>query len=350
MTELLNHAYTPLISALCALSCLLLLIAFRHARFGRTNRHWWERRKASQRSARFFGFATLAILVTIVITIFTGFISDAVDIILPNRNPTQVVIQPTSTPTQTLTSTPTNTPTETSTLTPAPTLNIDATVETILTQTALALPTATNTLTPTETSTPTPTEATSDTVAAVEPSATEMPTNTPTDTPTLTETPTQTPTETSTATPTLTPTTTFTATNTPTQTFTPTQTPTPENFFPLTPPPSNLSILPEALIEIQSVSETAQQNGEISTSLPIGTKRIYLFTTFQSMQMDVTWSRILLQDDVPIQGGTYLWRDGESGESRYFFGDEAGYPAGDYEVQFYLGDLLVDRITFTIAE
>jgi hypothetical protein len=50
-----------------------------------------------------------------------------------------------------------------------------------------------------------------------------------------------------------------------------------------------------------------------------------------------------------VQGNTLLWSLGESGNSYFFFGDEAGYQVGIYEVRLYVGDLEASRYTFTVG-
>ena len=66
------------------------------------------------------------------------------------------------------------------------------------------------------------------------------------------------------------------------------------------------------------------------------------------MDEGVVWSRVLYRDGQAVQGQAYLWSQDESGESFFFFGNEAGYPPGEYEVRIYLGDHEVSRFDFTV--
>jgi hypothetical protein len=67
------------------------------------------------------------------------------------------------------------------------------------------------------------------------------------------------------------------------------------------------------------------------------------------MDDGVAWSRVLYRDNQPIQGQAYLWSQGQEGSSFFFFGNEDGYEAGDYQVRLFLGEEEVSRFTFTIG-
>lgn len=84
-------------------------------------------------------------------------------------------------------------------------------------------------------------------------------------------------------------------------------------------------------------------------SFVAGIKRIYLFFSYENMDNGVAWSRVLYRDDVPVQGNTLLWSLGAAGSSYFFFGDEAGYEAGTYEVRLYVGDREASRFAFTVT-
>ena len=79
-----------------------------------------------------------------------------------------------------------------------------------------------------------------------------------------------------------------------------------------------------------------------------GIKRVYLFMSFNNMENGVAWSRVLYRDDLPIQGNTLLWSLGASGNSYFFFGDEVGYSAGNYQVRLFVGDQEVSRYAFAV--
>jgi hypothetical protein len=53
---------------------------------------------------------------------------------------------------------------------------------------------------------------------------------------------------------------------------------------------------------------------------------------------------------VPIQGQSYLWSQGESGESFFFFGDDLGYPPGNYEVRLFIGTEEASRLAFNVVQ
>lgn len=79
-----------------------------------------------------------------------------------------------------------------------------------------------------------------------------------------------------------------------------------------------------------------------------GTRRIYLFISFDAMDNGVAWSRVLYRDDMPIQANTLLWSLGANGSSYFFFGDDDGYAAGAYEVRLFVGDGEASRIGFNL--
>ena len=171
--------------------------------------------------------------------------------VLDNYNGTELpFLDPTPTPTSSLTATPTPSVTVTQTQTPTPTI----------TPTETNTPTPSVTVTPTQTNTPTPSVTSTST-----PTVTPTNTNTQTPTPSITASQTVTPTPSITASQTVTPTTTETPTNTPTvtQTNTPTNTLTPTTTTTPTPTPTTQNFL---LFEDGSIA-TAENNDNIQIDI-----------------------------------------------------------------------------------
>jgi hypothetical protein len=168
---------------------------------------------------------------------------------------------------------------------------------------------------------------------ALSPSSTPQPSDTPS--------PTQTPSPTSTPTVTDTPTITATATST----F--------ESVLQLTPPVSDQEPPRGAAVELLEAASGVTADDapvEPGTQFAAGIERIYFFIRFEDMENGVTWTRILFREGVPIQGQSYRWGMGESGESYFFFGDADGYPPGNYEARIFISAEEASRLTFSVAE
>jgi hypothetical protein len=86
------------------------------------------------------------------------------------------------------------------------------------------------------------------------------------------------------------------------------------------------------------------------TQFAAGIQRIYFFVRFDNMANGLAWTRVLFREGVPIQGQSYRWAMGESGESYFFFGDANGYLPGRYEVRIFIGAEEASRISFTVGE
>lgn len=178
------------------------------------------------------------------------------------------------------------------------------------------------------------------------PTSTESPTAT--HTPDFTATPSDTPTSTITATPSITPI----PTETPVPSITPTFTPTAQDVLPITPQVTGRQPNPDAAITIQAAGSEIQPDGSLTQaadSFPVGIQRIYFVIDFHQMQPGVAWTRVLLRAGEPIQGQSYMWSLGQDGTSTFFFGDQAGYAPGDYEVQIFVAGRLVSNFTFHIT-
>ena len=198
--------------------------------------------------------------------------------------------------------------------------------------------------------TPAPTEI------VIEPSPSPLPNTTPEITETLpvpdtTEVPVQTPTPT----PTLNTATPVVIVITATPVYTPTETPFPTYTPLVTPLVSDVTPLPDAMIRITALDD------QISDALtPVnpraafiaGTTRIYLFVEFTGMAQGVLWRRELYRGGQKIDGNSYLWGLETDGTGYFFFGDDSGFPPGDYEIRLYIGSNPdpVNIATFTIVE
>jgi|GEM_PF-743851 len=81
---------------------------------------------------------------------------------------------------------------------------------------------------------------------------------------------------------------------------------------------------------------------------PAGIQRIYFFFEFSSLADGVSWSRVLLRNGEIVRSESEEWARGTSGEAYHWFSAQGGWPAGEYEIQLYVGTRLVDSRTFTI--
>jgi hypothetical protein len=285
-----------LIIGLFVIALGLFLLSIQQLRRGRKGPYWRIRRQSSQRGGVMFLASIGLFAVALALAFYSGLANLAFrgvdDFFRQSRSGLVGVVVPTETPTPLVSDTPTLEPTPTATLT--------------------------NTAVPT---------------------VTDVPTGTPTST--LTSTLTETPTSTLTPTITLTPTFTL----TPSATF--------ERVLNLTPPAPGIPARAGASIEIISASdmpavpESAPQDTPV---LPAGLTRIYVFIRYRSMNDGVAWSRVLYRDGLPVQGQAYIWGQGASGQSLFFFGNDEGYAPGEYEARLYLGDEEVSRFAFTIAQ
>ena len=281
-----------IIVTLFLLAVILMVLALQQLRRGRRGPYWRLRRQASQRGGVLFLISIAMFVITFGIAFYSGLAAIAfrgIDDFFAGRSSGLAgVVVPTLTPTLEFTETATPTPTATATQTPTE----------VPTLTAAATATATLTDTPTATLTATPT-----------------------------------------------------ATPTPTLTFTPS--PTVDSVLQLTPPAPGIAARSSARINITAADEVVSSNQtpvEPRTVFNAGIERIYLFMSYSDMDDGVVWSRVLYRDGQPVQGRAYLWSLGEEGSSFFFFGNEAGYPPGDYEARLYLGDEETSRFEFVVEE
>ncbi|MBZ0293910.1 MAG: hypothetical protein K8L99_15200, partial [Anaerolineae bacterium] len=267
---------------------ILLVLALYHLRRSRTGPYWRLRRQASQRGGRLLLISVILFALTFALAFYSGLAAIAfrgIDTFFRENTGFAGVVVPT------LTLTPAESPT------------------------------------PTETATATPT-------ATQVPTVTIAPTTTPS--PTI---------------PTLTPTPTFTLTPTQMPTITLTPSPTFEVALHLTAPASNQTPRPDANISIIAADDAITADGaplEPQTEFPSGIQRIYLFINYENMDNRVVWSRILYRENVPIQGQSYLWSQGDQGSSFFFFGNNTGYNPGNYQVRILIGDQEASRFDFVV--
>ncbi|MCB9453925.1 MAG: hypothetical protein H6672_21035 [Anaerolineaceae bacterium] len=289
MIQTLTDLLPILIVAMLVVALVLFLLALQQLYLGRTGSYWRLRRTAGKRGGRLFLISIGLFVAGLALAFYSGLAGVAynqINLLMAN-DPSGLK--------------------------------------------GVALPTATNpgdpTRTPTATITPIP------------------PTRTPT--PTMTPTHTLTPTSTATNTPT--------ATQTPTHTLTPTITVTPTATFEivlnLTPVQSSKVPRQNAILHLTAAASGITPDGEPDQPgnvFPAGIPRVFLFFEYRDLDNGLAWSRILYREGVPVQGQSYLWSSGTAGSSYFFFGDQAGYPPGEYEVRLFLADEEVSRLTFTV--
>jgi hypothetical protein len=86
-------------------------------------------------------------------------------------------------------------------------------------------------------------------------------------------------------------------------------------------------------------------------SFAAGIPRIYFFFDYENLTQGVSWSQVLLYNGEVVRSQTETWTWGAVGKDvYYYFETRGGWPAGAYEVQFYLGDQLAASKTFTLGE
>jgi hypothetical protein len=297
--RLVATALPYVIVAMLLLALVLFVLALQQLRRGRTGPYWRLRRQAGQRGGQLFLISVALFGVAFALAFFSGLADLALNGLNSalSRNPDGLrgVVIPTLTdlvllPTQDATDTP----------------DVRAT-----TQAARSAATTLTALRPSDTPLPSETAV---------PSETPLPTGTPM------------------------------PTHTPTTTLTPT--PTFESVLQLTPPVSDQEPPRGAAIELMAAaSGVASDNAPVEpgAEFAAGIERIYFFVRFENMENGVTWTRVLLREGVPIQGQSYRWSLGQSGESYFFFGDASGYPPGNYEARIFISADEASRLGFVVA-
>lgn len=118
---------------------------------------------------------------------------------------------------------------------------------------------------------------------------------------------------------------------------------------------STVTPQPEAAITITDVSTDISADFRPVNPGPTfeaGITRFYVFFDFEGMQEGVSWSGVVLVNGQRIQQGSFdqLWTMGEQGAGMYrWFDQDEGWPVGNYEVRFYIGDRQADSITFRMV-
>jgi hypothetical protein len=189
--------------------------------------------------------------------------------------------------------------------------------------------------------------------AFVPPTATPTVSPTPTATPSLSATPTVTltPSRTLTPTVTLTPSATYTPSLTPTATLSPTpalpraQLTLPVGTLTVTPPPQAVI----ANLRVSRFNACRSQSGVATTFSP-NPKTLYALFDYNNWLPGVRWSNVWLYNGQPLLVETLLW-DGSTGGCGYADFDNGGqpWPAGEWEVQIFIGDQWLDTTRFTIT-
>jgi hypothetical protein len=127
-------------------------------------------------------------------------------------------------------------------------------------------------------------------------------------------------------------------------------------FAPLvTPLVSNVTPLPGAEIRITALDDRISDNltpVNPRAAFRAGTTRIYLFVEFTDMAQGVIWKRELYRDGELLDGGEYLWGHETEGSAYFFFGNDSGFPPGEYEIRLYIGtgSTPVSITPFTVVE
>lgn len=112
----------------------------------------------------------------------------------------------------------------------------------------------------------------------------------------------------------------------------------------VTPPPDASLTVTEVSSGI-SAELTPVNSGQ---TFPVGTPRIYYWIEFENMVNGMSWSRALLLNGRVVRTESEAWERGESGTAYYWFDAQGGWPMGAYEVQFFIGDDLVDTATYEV--
>jgi hypothetical protein len=130
------------------------------------------------------------------------------------------------------------------------------------------------------------------------------------------------------------------------------------------PTPSALFVTRESDVTPQvdaSLSITTIATGIDANFLPenpgstfeVGTPRLYVFYDFEGMTDGVSWSGVVLVDGQVFEEASFdqLWSLGSEGTNLYrWFDRDGGWPVGEYEIRFFIGDRLADSATFRIVE
>lgn len=144
---------------------------------------------------------------------------------------------------------------------------------------------------------------------------------------------------------------------------TPTVTLGPPTITPSPPPPTASPTAPIATIEsvvtppADATINITAISSDISTGLVpinpgtqfvVGIPRVYFFLQFENMADGMSWSRVLTRNGEVIRSESESWERGESGTAYYWFAAQGGWPTGQYEIQFFVGDTLLTTAAFEV--
>ncbi len=135
---------------------------------------------------------------------------------------------------------------------------------------------------------------------------------------------------------------------TPTQPATPTATPTLyiATIESQVTPPANATL---TITGISSGITADLKPVSMGTEFPAGIPRIYFWFDFSNMQNGVSWSPVLLLNDVVIRNDSAAWEWGSDGTGFYYaFEAQGGWPPGKYEVQVFIGDHKISSQIFDL--
>lgn len=109
---------------------------------------------------------------------------------------------------------------------------------------------------------------------------------------------------------------------------------------------------PDATLRITEISSGISPNltpVNSGTTFPVGTARIYFWIEYSNMVNGMSWSRALLLNGTVVRTESEAWERGAEGVAYYWFDAQGGWPPGNYEIQFYLGDKLASSATYSIV-
>lgn len=133
---------------------------------------------------------------------------------------------------------------------------------------------------------------------------------------------------------------------TPTQpTATPTATPFITSLQSDVTPPADAEV---TIIAIASGMTTERAPVDAGTKFPVGTPKIYVFFEYANMANGLSWAPALLRNGAVVRTEPYLWEYGEKGTGYHQFPAQGGFPAGNYQIQLYIGEKMVAQGAFTV--
>jgi hypothetical protein len=111
-------------------------------------------------------------------------------------------------------------------------------------------------------------------------------------------------------------------------------------------PPTNASLM---ITAVSSGISANLQPVDAGTTFPVGVPRIYYWVEFENMQNGISWSRVLLLNGTVVRTESEAWQQGTEGIAYYWFDAQGGWPLGQYEIRFYLGDQLRASETYEVV-